>query len=186
MPAPATISQTSLPSHSGPIVLMAARRPASSVPITACSMPTPKSNPSRMKKPVHNTAMTMYQNGMRLLIVTSIQDGRHRRVRVGFGARGRQLFAGVLQHQEQFYGGERAVQQDEGDQADPERGGADGRGDPVLGQHDALHDPRLPAAFGQEPARGVHQERQYGSPYRHPQEHPGGRELFPADQPQPP
>ena len=69
MPAPATISQTSLPSHSGPMVLMAARRPASSVPISPCSMPTPKSNPSRMKKPVHSTAMTMYQNGTRLLIV---------------------------------------------------------------------------------------------------------------------
>ena len=70
MAAPATISQTSLPSHSGPIVLMAARRPASSVPITLCSMPTPKSNPSRMKNPVHKMAMMMYQNGMRLLIVT--------------------------------------------------------------------------------------------------------------------
>ena len=49
--APATISQTSLPSHSGPIVLIAARRPASSPPTALCSMPTPKSNPSRMKKP---------------------------------------------------------------------------------------------------------------------------------------
>ena len=74
MLAPATISQTSLPSHSGPIVLMAARRPASSWPTTLCSMPTPKSNPSRMKKPVHRTAMTMNQNGMRA-IVTSILDG---------------------------------------------------------------------------------------------------------------
>src|SRR4249920_1647683 len=91
MPAPATISQTSLPSHNGPIVLMAARRPASSVPITLCSIPTPKSNPSRMKKPVHKMAMMMYQNGMRLLIVTSVQDGRHRRVHVGLGARGREL-----------------------------------------------------------------------------------------------
>src|SRR5208283_1501579 len=99
MPAPATISQTSLPSHSGPIVLIAARRPASSVPITLCSMPTPKSNPSRTKKPVHKVAMMMYQNGMRF-IVTSIQNGRHRRVDVGLGARGRELLAGVLQHQD--------------------------------------------------------------------------------------
>ena len=35
MAAPATISQTSLPSHSGPIVLIAARRPASSRPTSA-------------------------------------------------------------------------------------------------------------------------------------------------------
>src|SRR5271169_177833 len=187
MPAAATISQTSLPSHSGPIVLMAARRPASSVPITPCSMPTPKSKPSRTKNPVHKIAMMMYQNGMRLLIVTPlVQDGRHRRVRVGLGARGWQLLAGVLQHQDQVDGAERAVQQDEYHQADPQRGDADGRGDPVLGQHDALHDPRLPAAFGQEPARGVHQERQHRCPYRYPEEHPGGGELFSPDQPQPP
>ena len=69
MPAPATISQTSLPSHSGPIVLIAARRPASPVPTTLCSMPTPKSNPSRMKNPVQKNAMTMNQNGTRLPIV---------------------------------------------------------------------------------------------------------------------
>ena len=66
--APATMSQTSLPSHSGPIVLMAARRSASSVPTTSCSMPTPKSKPSRTKKPVHKTAMTMNQNGTRLIV----------------------------------------------------------------------------------------------------------------------
>jgi len=71
MPAPATISQTSLPSHSGPIVLIAARRPTSSRPTTLCSMPTPKSNPSSRKNPVHRTAMTMNQNGIRLPIVTS-------------------------------------------------------------------------------------------------------------------
>ena len=113
MPAPATISQTSLPSHSGPIVLIAARRPASSRPIRLCSMPTPKSNPSRMKKPVHKIAMMMYQNGMRLIAAPLIPNGRHRRVHVGFGARGRELLAGVPQHQQQVDGGERAVQQDE-------------------------------------------------------------------------
>jgi len=63
MAAPATISHTSLPSHSGPIVLMAARRPASSRPTALCSMPTPKSKPSRTKKPVHKIAMTLNQNG---------------------------------------------------------------------------------------------------------------------------
>ena len=92
MAAPATISQTSLPSHSGPIVLMAARRPASSRPTSLCSMPTPKSKPSRTKKPVHRIAMTMNQNGTSL-IVTSVLDGRHGRVQVGLGSRGRELLA---------------------------------------------------------------------------------------------
>src|SRR5215475_5429814 len=106
MPAPATISQTSLPSHSGPIVLMAARRPASSRPTTACSMPTPKSNPSKTKNPVHRNAMTMYQNGTRLLTVTPllVLDGREGQVRVGRLAGRREFPAGVLQHQQQVDG----------------------------------------------------------------------------------
>src|SRR6266516_6897373 len=120
MPAPATMSQTSLPSHSGPIVLMAARRPASSVPTRSCSMPTPKSNPSRMKNPVHRTAMMMNQNGIRLLIACPlVLDGRHRLIGVGRGAGGRELLAGVLQHQQQVDRADRGVYQDEGDQADP-------------------------------------------------------------------
>ncbi len=65
--APATISQTSLPSQSGPIVLIAARRPASSRPTTACSMPTPKSKPSRTKNPVHTTAISKNQNETRVI-----------------------------------------------------------------------------------------------------------------------
>src|ERR1700758_4973632 len=117
MAAPATISQTSLPSHSGPIVLMAARRSASSLPTTSCSMPTPKSNPSRMKKPVHRIAMTMNQNGTRLITAPLVLDGRYGRAGVGFGARGRKLLTRVLQHQQQVDGAERAVKQHENHQA---------------------------------------------------------------------
>src|SRR5262245_33795291 len=147
--APATISQTSLPSHSGPIVLMAARRSASLRPTTLCSMPTPKSNPSRTKKPVHKIAMTMNQNGTKLLIgIPSVPDCGQGCVYFGRFAQGRQLLTRVPQHEPQVDGAERAVQQDECDQADPQPGDTDRRGDPVLGQHDALHDPRLPAALG--------------------------------------
>jgi len=46
----------------------------------------------------------------------------------------------------------------------------------VFRQHDALHDPRLPAALGQQPARRVDEEGQRRGPYRHPQESPGRRE----------
>jgi len=92
MAAAATISQTSLPSQSGPIVLMAALRPASSLPTTPCSMPTPKSNPSRTKNPVHRTVMTMNQNGTSL-IVSSVPDCRYGRVHVRLRTRGRELLA---------------------------------------------------------------------------------------------
>ncbi len=68
MAAPATISHTSLPSHSGPIVLTAARLPASPRPATVCSIPTPKSNPSSTKNPVHSSAITMNQNWARVIL----------------------------------------------------------------------------------------------------------------------
>ena len=51
MPAPATISQTSFPSQNGPMEFMAARFSSSVFPTIPCSMPTPKSNPSRTKNP---------------------------------------------------------------------------------------------------------------------------------------
>ena len=54
--APATTSQTSLPSQTGPIVLIATRRSRSVRPTTLCRAPTPKSNPSSTKKPVQKNA----------------------------------------------------------------------------------------------------------------------------------
>ena len=56
MPAPATISQTSLPSQNGPMAFRAVSRPT-----RVCSTPTPKSKPSRTKKPVQKNATTMNQ-----------------------------------------------------------------------------------------------------------------------------
>jgi hypothetical protein len=67
VPAAATISHTSLPSHSGPMVAMASRRPRSSPPTTPCSMPTPKSNPSNTRNPVQNTTRTTNQKLTRVM-----------------------------------------------------------------------------------------------------------------------
>ncbi len=64
--APATINQTSLPSQTGPIVLTRTRRSMSLWPMTECSMPTPKSNPSRTKKPTQKTATMTNQKSARL------------------------------------------------------------------------------------------------------------------------
>src|SRR6516164_1785261 len=127
MAAPATISQTSLPSHSGPMVLIAALRSASFLPTALCSMPTPKSNPSRRKKPVHSTVMRMNQNGTRLFIATSVLDGGHGRVRFCGGARGRERLLRVLQHQQQVDRGDHRVNQNEYGQADRDPGGGQRR-----------------------------------------------------------
>src|SRR5262249_19535468 len=51
-----------------------------------------------------------------------VLDGRDGGIRVGFGTRGRELFTGVAQHQDEVDGAEGAVQQDEADQADPQPG----------------------------------------------------------------
>lgn len=55
---PAVISQTSLPSQVGPIVLIITRRSLGSLPRMGYSIETPKSKPSRKKKPIHSTAMS--------------------------------------------------------------------------------------------------------------------------------
>src|SRR5688572_11168623 len=122
MAAPATTSQTSLPSHSGPIVLMATRRPVSSLPTRPCSMPTPKSKPSRMKKPVHSTAMAMNQKSASVM-TSSVDVGRLGGLRFVAGGR-RQGFARVAQHQYQRDDRECRVEQKEDDKADRDRGGA--------------------------------------------------------------
>ena len=56
MAAPAMTSHTSLPSQIGPMELTAMRRSTSLRPTKECSMPTPKSNPSRTKKPTQKMA----------------------------------------------------------------------------------------------------------------------------------
>ena len=65
--APAVISHTSLPSHTGPMVFSAARRWLSGSPMPtwakgSINMPTPKSKPSKMKKPRNSTAMMPNHN----------------------------------------------------------------------------------------------------------------------------
>ncbi len=58
---PATISHTSFPSHQGPIVLITTRRSISERPISMCSAPTPKSNPSSTKNPSQRATMMTNQ-----------------------------------------------------------------------------------------------------------------------------
>ena len=65
--APPTISQTSLPSQTGPMVLSTVRRRISRSPMPmrangSINMPTPKSKPSRMKKPRNSMPMMPNHN----------------------------------------------------------------------------------------------------------------------------
>src|SRR5690625_7162637 len=64
--APAAVmSQTSLPSQTGPMVLSNTRRCDSFLAHAFINMPTPRSKPSRMRYPVHSTAMRMNHNVVR-------------------------------------------------------------------------------------------------------------------------
>lgn len=58
------MSQTSLASQVGPMVLTITRLSVSSLPRKGSSMATPKSNPSRKKNPIHSTAMRMNHTGV--------------------------------------------------------------------------------------------------------------------------
>src|SRR5262245_24030619 len=127
--AAATTSQTSFPSHSGPIALIAARLPASSRPTTPCRMPTPKSNPSSTKNPIHSMVIRMNQNGITPLLSASpplapvshsVLGRRDPLVLAGpgrSGGLGRQFPARVPQHEQQVHHPERQVQQHEYPQA---------------------------------------------------------------------
>ena len=93
MAAPATISQTSLPSHSGPIVLMAARRPASSRPTSAVQHADAEVEALQDEEAGPQDRDDDEPERDELFIGTSILDGRYGRVRLGLGPRGRELLA---------------------------------------------------------------------------------------------
>src|SRR5699024_1478914 len=62
---PAVINQTSLASQNGPIVLIYTRFSVSSFPKKRETIPTPKSKPSKTKKPTNNIVINMNQNSLR-------------------------------------------------------------------------------------------------------------------------
>src|SRR4051812_8730228 len=158
--APAVISHTSLPSQTGPMVPMAWPRPASSRPTMPCSMPTPKSKPSNTRNPTHRKASTMNQKVVKSTSV-SVTELQGRGVHIGLvrGRRRGERLAGEVGHQDGIDDGQRSVEQHQHGQADDEAGGVDRRGGPVAGELQSMHDPRLPAVLGEQPAGRVHDER---------------------------
>src|SRR4029077_3470533 len=107
---------------------------------TACSMPTPKSNPSSTKKPVHSTAMTMNQNWVSDMPALLVPHRGHRDVGgispVRRAGQWLQVPPRVAQHQEQVQEGEGHIYQYENHQADDHVRGAHRRGHTILGQHE--------------------------------------------------
>ena len=67
-------------------------RPASSLPMTPCSMPTPMSKPSSTKNPVHRTVIRMNQSGTKAIgRLSTPSPGRARRTSLSAGAGGSSL-----------------------------------------------------------------------------------------------
>src|SRR5450755_1149673 len=119
MAAPATTSHTSLPSQTGPMVLIATRRSTSVRPTILCSAPTPKSKPSRTKNPVQKKATMTNQTIERVIYRTSVGQRRHGGtglLGVGGGRRQVRLVgqaaSGVPDHQDGGDHPDRAVQHD--------------------------------------------------------------------------
>src|SRR4051794_3284204 len=99
--AAATTSQTSLPSHRGPIESTASWRSSSDRPTAVCSMPTPKSKPSSTKNPVHSSATRTNQTTARPMSAPSVRHRADasvgRRLHDGVGGLG--TTAGVVDHE---------------------------------------------------------------------------------------
>jgi hypothetical protein len=74
--APAVISQTSLPSQTGPMVLSMTRLLGSSLAVISMCMPTPRSKPSRSRKPIQRIAMAMNQTLGRMSMSFLLVVGR--------------------------------------------------------------------------------------------------------------
>ena len=85
---PAVSSQTSLPSQVGPMVLTITRRSLSSRPRMGSSIATPKSKPSRKKKPTHSTAISRNQTTFSAGTAVSSSGIRLSSVREGHGGVG--------------------------------------------------------------------------------------------------
>src|ERR1019366_5214829 len=158
---PAVSSHTSLPSQTGPMVLMVTRRSMSSLPTKGISTPTPKSNPSRKKYPSQSTVMSVNHSCSRplgevvsspsivILLVDEFGDGR------GFAlAQHRLGNLGESNHQSDFDHGQQRVHRGETDQ----RRRHVSRGDERHGRRglqESKYHPRLAADLGEDPASGV-------------------------------
>ena len=163
--APPTISQTSLPSHSGPTLPSTARRSASVRPTDRCSMPTPKSKPSSTKNPVQkNPTITNHSHleahqytsdasagvGVEEPGPSSASDGSRS------GSSGRLAKRSIRMAHTMPSARYRTTKVP---RLSGDLGQADGGRVRVLREQQSLHDPRLAAVLGQQPARGVHRER---------------------------
>src|SRR5690606_32953316 len=134
---PAVSSHTSLPSHTGPMVLIITRRSVSSRPSTGTSIPTPKSNPSSTRYPVQSTAMRTNQTSdsstvdpSQSTISSSVRERQRpvalaRRRGAGLGAgvdlAVRHAGRGVALHEAEPDDGEHAVQERERDEGGEHR-----------------------------------------------------------------
>src|SRR5450631_336204 len=103
------ISQTSLPSQTGPIEANMACRSASSRPRIGRSIPTPKSKPSVTKYADHSTHSNTNQ------VISRFMSVARYRCHGGGGlvAHLRRVKAGVAAHQDEIHDPERHIQRDE-------------------------------------------------------------------------
>src|SRR5512138_2969250 len=151
---PAVSSQTSLPSQVFPMALMSARRSSSFLPRTGSNMPTPKSKPSRKKKPIQRTAISMNQMICRVscdIASSSVLRADHGRSALErLVVRRLDAGNGELLHQVDVRHHQAAVDDGKSDQADHEVSGCQVRGDRPVDRQQPLDDPRLAAHLSED------------------------------------
>src|SRR5215213_5805534 len=163
------MSQTSLPSHTGPTARMIVRRSRSSLAAKRCIVPAPRSKPSRRTYMAIINATKMNQ------IVSTIPPslgrqtfGRFQRLLIAFRPVG-----DLAHHEHDVQEAHDQVHPRETYEGEKHAAGGDERRDPLRGSEDAVGEPGLAPEFGGEPPGGVRDEREGRGEHQNP-EHPAG------------
>ena len=180
MAPPATTSQTSLPSQTGPIVSNIDRA------LALVARQERQQHPDAEVEALEQEVARPEEGDRGRTRGSGGPSVAHHRRRAGSGAALRLADGSrprVAAHQPEVDDEERDVERDEDAEADPEPGRAHARRVRLARQEQALHDPRLAAHLGQHPAGGRGDERERDRDDRRPEEPARPLELLPPVEP---
>src|SRR6185295_9518658 len=154
------MSQTSLPSHTGPIDRRTAARSSRVFAMNRWRIPAPRSKPSRTTYPVR---------------VAAIRQNQSVSMSVG-------TLADPADHEEEEEGAQRRVKAHEAEQREHRVAGGDVGRRAVAGEQKSVDEPGLAAELRGHPARRVGDVREGEQEHQHPEQRAGVEQLAPPEQ----